>query len=116
MDFQQAAKAHREWNTILRMYLNGSGVLNPADVQKDDLCALGQWIHGEGKKHIIYVEYQELRTIHSEFHKNAAEIVQLIDKNEKEKAKQKLDAGSKFRELSLKILTLLSHIEQKTAA
>jgi hypothetical protein len=116
MDFQEAAKAHRDWNTKLRMYLNGSGTLNPEDIQKDNLCALGQWIYGEGKKHIVCAEYEELRTIHAEFHKNAAEIVRLIDKNEKEKAKQKLDAGSKFRDLSLKILTLLSHIEQKTAA
>ncbi|MDP3531787.1 MAG: CZB domain-containing protein [Alphaproteobacteria bacterium] len=116
MDFQEAAKAHRDWNTKLRMYLNGSGVLNPEDIQKDNLCALGQWIYGEGKKNIIYTEYEELRKIHMEFHENAAEIVRLIDSNKKEEANLKLSADSKFRELSLKILTLLSFMEKKAAA
>lgn len=114
MNFQEAAKAHREWNTKLRMYLNGSGALNPEDIQKDNLCILGQWIYSEGKKYAHYHEYKELREIHAEFHQNASHIVRLIDKNQKEEANKELDADSKFRMLSIKILDLLSSIEKKS--
>ncbi|MDP1975264.1 MAG: CZB domain-containing protein, partial [Alphaproteobacteria bacterium] len=77
---------------------------------------LGQWIYGEGEQYKVLAEFDELQKVHADFHKNAAEIVRLIDSNKKEEANLKLGADSKFRQLSLKILTLLSFMEKKAAA
>lgn len=116
MNFQEAAAAHREWNTKLRMYINGSGELKADIVQKDNACALGTWIHGEGSKNASLKEYEDLKQCHAEFHKIAADVVRLVDANQIDKAKAMIDAGGKFRELSMKIMGLLGNMEKKAAA
>jgi hypothetical protein len=116
MDFQAAAKAHRDWNIKLRMYIDGSGDLKHDDVAKDNACVLGQWIYGEGKQFQSLPEYSQLVKMHTEFHKNASKIVKFVDDHKKEEAKHELDVGSTFRDLSSKIVNLILTMEQKIKA
>lgn len=116
MNFQDAAKAHVEWNVKLRMYIDGQGELDASTVCKDNQCVLGQWIYGEGKAHEALPEYGELRAAHAEFHQIAGDIVKMIDANQKDEAKQALETGGKFRDLSMKIGAMLNNMERKAGA
>jgi chemoreceptor zinc-binding protein len=116
MDFTEAAKVHRDWNTKLRLYINGSGEIDYKVVQKDNLCELGKWIYNEGQQYSSLKEYQDLKSTHADFHKTAAEIVKLVDNGKIDEAKTNLEAGQKFRKLSMEIVGLLASIEKKAMA
>ena len=73
MDFDAAMNAHMDWKLKLRSYIaRPDGSLNSATVAKDNECALGKWIYGEGKAYASIPEYSELKSEHAKFHKCAS--------------------------------------------
>ena len=50
MNFDDAIQVHAAWKIKLSAYLRKcDGSLKAADVRVDNRCALGQWLYGEGK-------------------------------------------------------------------
>ena len=61
MDLDEAVKAHSNWKMKLSSYLKSvDGSLRSAEVRADNRCALGQWLHGEGRSHAASPEYRAL--------------------------------------------------------
>lgn len=78
LDMKVALDAHAAWKTRLESQIRGDAgeSLNVATVAADGNCALGQWIHGEGKRQFAdYPEYGQLRKVHAEFHLCAGDIL-----------------------------------------
>jgi methyl-accepting chemotaxis protein len=76
LDFDGAIAAHGKWKQRLLDYLDGGGEhLDPAVVGRDDQCALGGWIHGDGRVLQGQQKYGELKTEHAGFHQCAAAII-----------------------------------------
>ena len=76
MDFDQAVATHTQWKRRLREHLAVPDCnLIPAEIQVDDRCVLGQWIHAEGASYSSLPEYRKLKFEHARFHEAAAEIV-----------------------------------------
>ncbi len=73
---EEAIRAHERWKAMLTTYLkNPDGAIDAGQLEADDKCELGQWIHGEGAKHFALPEYAALRTVHADFHRVAAKVV-----------------------------------------
>ena len=108
MNMDDAVKAHVGWKSKLKTYLSAPNKsLNPADVEKDNNCDLGKWLHGEGVKHSGKKVYKDLVAEHAKFHKAAAGIVRRADSGQKVLEETALGAKSEFSALSGKVVELI---------
>jgi methyl-accepting chemotaxis protein len=88
VDFDAIIDAHQAWKQKLRNAIQGGSERNmdPDDVCKDNLCALGKWIYGAGKAFEHKEEYEPLRVSHAEFHVCAADILRRAKAGDKDDA------------------------------
>jgi len=118
MDFDSAVKAHTNWMLRLFGYARGTSreQLDPQTIEKDNVCELGQWLHGEGRKYAVEPDFQELVKAHAAFHKSAASLVVLVDQGKRSKAEQLLMAvDSDYRQRSFQVIGLLKKLQRKYA-
>lgn len=97
LDFMSAIEAHVRWKIRLEAYIGGSlgETLDAGTVERDDQCALGKWIHGSGgARHAEHPAFEELKSIHAEFHHNAADVIRLVDAGKREDARKLLNQGA----------------------
>jgi len=118
MDFDGAVKAHSNWMLRLFNYCKGTSQekLDPRTIEKDNVCDLGKWLHGEGGKFAADPEFPGLMKAHAAFHKSAASVVVLVDRGQRSEAEKLLTAGdSEYRQLSTQVVGLLKKLERKYA-
>lgn len=116
MNFDDAIRAHSAWKTKLSAYLNNpDGSLKPEEIEPDNACALGQWIHEEGIAHSGDSDYQELKKIHANFHKAAAEVVRRADSGEAVAEDVALGATSDFAKHSSAIVSGIMKLRRKVS-
>ena len=100
IDFMAAIEAHVRWKVRLENYIDGSSAekLDAAIVGMDNQCVLGKWIYGSGgQKYGDNPLFQEIREIHTEFHKCSAGIMCQADAGDKAGAIDALHRGDHFR-------------------
>lgn len=108
MDFDAAIAAHSSWKIKLSTYLRKpDGSLKIADVQVDNKCQLGQWIHGEGKKWSHLPEFTTLKTEHARFHKAAAEVIRKADAGQNVSEDVAIGGKSEFAQASAKVISAI---------
>ncbi len=114
MNFDDATKAHVEWKGKLKAYLaKPDGSLNPTTVGSDNTCALGKWLHGEGKAHAATSEYRALLTEHAKFHKAAAQIIVKATSGQSVTEEMALGGKSEFATTSSKVVALIMDMKRK---
>lgn len=88
MNFLDAINAHVMWKLRLQRYLDGQSDenLDPDHICKDNQCILGKWIYGNMDRYAKSAVFVDVRGKHAEFHQIAAEIVRLINTNQKRDA------------------------------
>ncbi|KAB8039947.1 hypothetical protein GCL60_06710 [Silvanigrella paludirubra] len=112
MNFDDAVKAHTAWKVKLFNYLkNPDKSLDHNIVCKDNVCDLGKWIYKVENKFSTNKNYLKLKSIHADFHKEAANIVQRIDNGEKINETDITGNNSKFNTLSNEIVSLLMQMQ-----
>lgn len=112
MDFNESIRAHSDWKMKLQRYLNNpDGSINATELCKDNQCALGKWLYGEGKKYATHSEYQELINEHRQFHKAASEIVIRKDKGENVNAGIALGGNSPYARHSSGVVSLIMKLK-----
>lgn len=108
MNFDEAVRAHSDWKMKLNRYLSHpDGSINVQDLGRDNQCALGKWLHGEGRTFSDVAEYKQLVQDHAHFHKAAAEIVIKKDKGEDIKSETALGSNSPFSRYSMSVVSLI---------
>ncbi|MCB1906375.1 MAG: CZB domain-containing protein [Rhodocyclaceae bacterium] len=111
-DFDRIIQAHMQWKVRLRDYIDGKGGrLDAGEVERDDKCELGCWIHGNGQKFAKDACFGRLRETHARFHKCAARIVRLHDRGERGKAESAL--GEDFPRLASSIVQEIRELRQR---
>lgn len=118
MDFDGAVKAHSNWMLRLFCYAKGTSKekLDPKTIAKDNVCDLGKWLYGDGRKYAGEPEFAELIATHAAFHKSAASVVELVDQGKSAAAQQILmSRDSDYYQGSSKVILLLRRIEKKCA-
>lgn len=114
MDFDEAIKAHSAWKMKLSTYLKKpDGSLKASDIQVDNKCALGQWIHGEGAKYSSLAEFATLKAEHARFHKAAAQVVQKADSGQDTSEETSLGSKSEFAQASSSVVSAIMAIRRK---
>ena len=79
--FDDAIAAHIKWKIRLNKFIDGTSTekLDAETICKDNLCVLGKWIYGDGKKHQDIPCYADLVTKHAHFHRCAGGIVKKVE-------------------------------------
>ena len=113
-----AIEAHVRWKVRLEQYIDGTSTekLDPNIVGMDNQCLLGKWIYGAGgQKYGSTPLFQEIKEIHTEFHKCSAGIMCQADAGDKEGAINALHLGDHFKH-SQRIKAKLArlHLELKS--
>ena len=109
MDFDDAIAAHITWKVRLSQFIEGtrSDSISSADVEQDNRCDLGKWIHGEGAAFKAAPHYQDLVEKHAHFHKCAAEVVRKVESGDRDGARLALrDLAGVSRETVAAIMEL----------
>ena len=77
VDLHGAIEAHKAWIEKLELTLRNQNPeeYDPAIVGVDNLCILGKWLHGEGKKYAHLNEYANVLLAHQRFHECAGRIL-----------------------------------------
>ena len=78
MNWMEIIGAHVMWKQRLTAFLAGSSTetLDPKVVQLDNRCALGQWIYGGGQSMAALPQFEEVRSLHAQFHRYAADVIE----------------------------------------
>lgn len=114
-DFEAAIKAHVDWKMKLSRYLkNPDNSLDHKVVCKDNTCALGQWMYGEGQAYKAFGPdlFETVRSSHAEFHKAAGEIVRMINVRDFKAAERLLGPSGSYLKISSETVRLLTELSQ----
>jgi hypothetical protein len=79
MNWMEIIGAHVMWKQRLITFLAGDSTekLDPETIRFDNRCALGKWIYGDGASMSHLPRYEEVRSLHAQFHQYAADVVNL---------------------------------------
>jgi hypothetical protein len=97
MDFDEALRVHSELRLRLVAYLRKpDGSMDEDEVGNSNLCELGLWIRGDGRRFERRLEYLELRADHARFHDCAGSVVRRANWNRSEGEKIELGPYSPY--------------------
>ncbi len=107
-ELRNALGAHGIWKLKLRTALNtGSCDSDPATVARDDCCAFGKWLYGDGFDDQTKdgMPYKVVTRLHAEFHKTAAKVIERVKSGQMEAAHETLngDFALQSKKLTLAI-------------
>ncbi|MFN4022866.1 MAG: CZB domain-containing protein [Hydrogenophilus thermoluteolus] len=112
LDFDKWRNAHRVWRQRLQRVMKGEEPApDPALVEVDNRCELGQWIHGPGKR--FYGDlpvFQELIAEHAAFHRAAAQILRHWQEGDMRAARRLLNGEYEMR--SMRVISDLTELER----
>lgn len=95
MDLEQAIKTHGEWKLKFRAAISGKEQMDVDAITADNCCALGKWLHGEGKsRYANLASYANCVGKHAEFHHQAGRIAKTINHGHFPEAEAMLGAGT----------------------
>ena len=109
LDFDGAISAHSKWKQRLLDFVAGGGEqLDPVVVGRDDQCALGCWIHGDGRALRNHANYADLKGEHAGFHRCAADVIRTTMAGDAEAANERVNG--EFANRSKRVIDLLERM------
>ena len=113
-DLGKAIMAHEQWKDKLRNAALNHGKLDAATLHRDDACASGQWLHGEGEhQHGTRPTFTHLKTVHQDFHRSAGTVADAINAGQTDKAQRMLGSGTDFAETTERVLTAIQTLRRE---
>ena len=113
LDMDAAINAHERWKARIMDYLEGRSTesMDPAVLRQDDRSALGRWLHSVGAATMGHQPaFALLMARHQYFHEQAANMVELAQSGEWDKAVQVLNGG--YRYGSSQVVLLLKELKR----
>ena len=109
-----AVKAHGAWKVkLIRAVHAGDRSFDIKVVGRDDGCALGQWLHGEGKVWSGDAHYEEVRRLHASFHQKVAGMLEEIYAGKTAEARKAIEPGGEFCVMSAGLVDKLEGWENE---
>ncbi len=112
-EFDTMVAAHNSWKQKLRLAISNQAEadkLNPDEVCKDNACALGKWLYGDGQVYSRDHEFSDLLARHADFHICAADVVTRCQQGDNNGARKVL--AMKFMPLSSEVIDLIHQMKR----
>ncbi|HEU0186485.1 MAG TPA: CZB domain-containing protein [Gallionellaceae bacterium] len=106
-EIEEALKAHTLWRKEFKDILNGRLPFDMMKVSATDQCGFGRWLDNEGYRMIPSETHDEIRVVHQEFHRIAAEIIQKIKDKRFAEAKEDVSPDGALNRASMRLRELL---------
>jgi hypothetical protein len=104
LTLERAFEAHQQWKARLKQSVISGESLDVPTIRRDDCCALGQWLHGEGyTRYGTRPEFSKLLYKHSGFHLVASVVAGIINAGQHEEAMEMLQDFSHFSTASAEV-------------
>jgi methyl-accepting chemotaxis protein len=108
VDVDSIIDAHRQWKVKLRDAIEKGEQIDVKSLERDDCCALGKWIYGDGQRLSGRSSFVTLIDKHARFHRVAGQVGELINKGEYLRAEQALGHNSAFSKATIEVVQVLS--------
>lgn len=112
MDFAAAILAHINWKKRFAEQLESGEKLDPAAVEKGNLCDLGKWIQTSTELAKLG-EYQTLKEKHAAFHRAAADIVRRSKGVPAQQAKRMLESDTALTIASANCVNAIASVRDR---
>ncbi len=100
----QGVSSHSKWKQrLIDAISTGQSQWTPDVVCKDDQCEFGKWLYSCEEQDRSSPHYAAVKTLHAEFHKEAAEVLAFALSNKKQQAMDAIKTGSKYLVTSTKL-------------
>jgi hypothetical protein len=99
-DGNTAIDAHVKWKERLQDHITGRSQedITVETVVRDDLCALGIWLNGEGRQHYGGTPaFEVVRKMHTRFHQCAGDVLTMATRGQRDEALTMLEEGEYAR-------------------
>ena len=109
IDVDGIIDAHRQWKVRLRDAIESRAKVDSVTLSRDDCCALGKWIYGEGSQRLGgRASFSELIERHKRFHAVAGSVGEQINQRRYREAEDALAPGTPFAEATSAVVLVLS--------
>ncbi len=108
IDVDAIIDAHRQWKVKLRDAIEGHQKVDTATLSRDDCCALGRWIYGDGQRLAARPTFTELIERHRHFHAVAGQVGELVNRRSYGEALASLAPGTPFARATADVVLVLS--------
>jgi methyl-accepting chemotaxis protein len=106
--------SHSLWKLRLQGTIEtGSSVFNIDIVKDDHACQLGQWLNGLSTEEACGSDCIKIKELHAEFHKVAAEILELALNGNKEEALKKIEHEEGYVKITKELVRALNEWKKK---
>jgi len=113
LDVDGAIDAHRQWKVKLRDAIENQAPVDTDTLRRDDCCALGKWIYGEGRQRFgSQPRFAELIERHKHFHQVAAGVGELVNRREWRQAEEAIAPGTPFSQATRAVVQVLSAVKR----
>jgi len=101
-EITQAVAAHGQWKSKLRLAIDtGQSEPTPERVKQDCNCGFGKWLYnGIDDANKASDDYQLIKRLHADFHKEAGAILEMGLNGDKGNANAKMSIDSPFSKIS----------------
>ena len=100
--------AHRQWKVKLRDAIENHAQVDVAALSRDDCCALGKWIYGDGQRLGARAGFVDLIGRHKRFHSVAGGVAEMINHRRYRQAEEALAPGTPFSQATSEVVLTLS--------
>ena len=108
IDVDAIIDAHRLWKVKLREAIEQRDTVDTATLSRDDCCALGKWIYGDGQRLADRPSFTQLIERHKAFHRVAGQVGDLINRREYRSAEDALAPETPFADATTSVVLSLS--------
>ncbi len=109
-EIKKAIGAHGLWKTKLRTAVDAGKHEYKVDVvRQDDQCEFGKWLATLQPSAAEAPHMQKAKDLHAQFHREAANVLKLVETGQKDAAGKALGQGSTFEKVTTQLtLTLMN--------
>ena len=116
MDLDEAIDRHAEWKIIFRTAIEQKLTIDVSTIKRDNCCALGTWLHGEGMaQYGDKISFSNLLATHAAFHCNAVRVADAINARKYDVAERLLDVLGEYAEASLGVIDAIEALQMEMA-
>jgi methyl-accepting chemotaxis protein len=114
MNLDEAIVRHTEWKIIFRSAISKKEPVDAAAIRLDHGCALGKWLHGEGKSHYEgKASFANLIAVHADFHRNAGRVADAINAGKYDEAETLLGVWGEYSSASMAVVDAIETLQKE---